>query len=187
MAAQEIAVWGEGTTGLWSYGESVDIPKGWTEVATGDPYVTRQLKSRARKLYVRMQKGRHFSSPVGIIAPKKLVEDVLRLKEETEARRVAARAKSSESRARREDKRRARLVDQLVKRYPGCPPDEAQEIIEHATEVGSGRVGRSSRADDPIRAAVIAHIRHYYTDYDELLLSGEDRFWAREDVLSENP
>ena len=48
--------------------------------------------------------------------------------------------------------------------FPGCPPDEARAIAEHACQENSGRVGRSAAAKefDPaaLRLAVIAHIRH---------------------------
>ena len=38
-----------------------------------------------------------------------------------------------------------------------------------ATEIGSGRVGRSHTAEDPVRAAVVAHIRHNHTEYERIL------------------
>lgn len=53
--------------------------------------------------------------------------------------------------------------------FPSCPTEEAQTIAAHACKIGSGRVGRSNVADAPIRAAVIAHIRHEHTNYDSLL------------------
>lgn len=61
------------------------------------------------------------------------------------------------------------FAESIRLRFPGCPADEALNIAKHACEVGSGRVGRSSTADDPVRAAVVAHVRHEHTDYDELL------------------
>jgi hypothetical protein len=66
--------------------------------------------------------------------------------------------------------------------YPGCPEDEAEDIVDHAFEVGSGRVGRTSDLDlvDKIRLAVVAHVRHTHTDYDELLQEIYDREYARE-------
>lgn len=45
-------------------------------------------------------------------------------------------------------------------------------IAEHATEIGSGRVGRVTATDsdvDPVEAAVIAWVRHNYTSYDDLV------------------
>ncbi|MGO8752410.1 MAG: DUF2293 domain-containing protein [Thermoguttaceae bacterium] len=52
----------------------------------------------------------------------------------------------------------------------------------------SGRVGRSAAAKqfDPaaVRLAVIAHVRHKYTKYDELLARYDDRQEARSEVRS---
>jgi hypothetical protein len=73
-------------------------------------------------------------------------------------------------------------VNALRKRYPSMPEREAEEIASFATVRGSGRVGRSSLADDPIKAATIAHIRHTHTEYDDLLEDGYDRWSAREQV-----
>ena len=54
---------------------------------------------------------------------------------------------------------------------------------EHACLKYSGRVGRSEAArrfdEDSITLAVVAHVRHTRTDYDELLMRGIDRHDAR--------
>jgi hypothetical protein len=57
----------------------------------------------------------------------------------------------------------------IRQRFPSIPEDEDTEIAEHACEISSGRVGRSNVADDPVMAAVIAHIRHCHTNYEQLL------------------
>jgi hypothetical protein len=71
----------------------------------------------------------------------------------------------------------------LLEMYPGCPPEEARSISEHACEKHSGRVGRSAAAkelaDDAITLAVRAHIRHVHTPYDRYLDGGMDRAEAR--------
>jgi hypothetical protein len=103
----------------------------------------------------------------------------------------------AEVRARRRERaarRRAELDEQYVQRfasrvrelYPGCPPGRETVIAEHACLKYSGRVGRSAAAKelDPqaIHLAVVAHIRHRETDYDERLVRGIDRRIAREQV-----
>ncbi len=103
----------------------------------------------------------------------------------------------SEVRARRREReaiRRAELDEQYVAEfaaqvralYPGCPSDRTTAIAEHACLKYSGRVGRSAAAknlDEPaIRLAVIAHIRHTETGYDELLARGVPRREARTEV-----
>jgi hypothetical protein len=94
----------------------------------------------------------------------------------------------------RETERRAELDQQYVESfarkvcqlYPGCPPGREIEIAKHACRKYSGRVGRSAAAKelDPeaIRLAVIAHIRHAETNYDELLANGYERWDARDKV-----
>ena len=54
-------------------------------------------------------------------------------------------------------------------------------------------MGRSRTAEDPVRAAVVAHVRHEHTDYDDLMDSSEGdreeradhRNWARGRVRAE--
>ncbi len=64
--------------------------------------------------------------------------------------------------------------------------DAGTKIAEHACLKHSGRVGRSAAAKefDPkaVRLAVIAHIRHNYTNYDLLLARYGDRELARMEV-----
>lgn len=57
-------------------------------------------------------------------------------------------------------------------------------IAQHTAQRGSGRVGRSAagrEADErAVRLAVIAHIRHEHTNYDDLLMKGVSRDDARQ-------
>jgi len=70
--------------------------------------------------------------------------------------------------------------------YPACPAGREQEIALHACQKYSGRVGRSASAKDldekAIRLAVIAHIRHAETNYDDLLSHGWERSLARKEI-----
>lgn len=103
-------------------------------------------------------------------------------------------------RARRRDReagRRETLDQEFIERfaarvrelYPNCPAGREQVIAEHACQKYSGRVGRSASAKDldpqAVRLAVIAHIRHAETKYDDLLAQGTDRWLAREEVKDE--
>ncbi len=97
-------------------------------------------------------------------------------------------------RGEREAERRAELDEQYVKRFserlrecfPGCPHGREKEISEHACLKYSGRIGRSAGAksldEEAVRLAVIAHIRHTETNYDELLAMGYERREARDQV-----
>ena len=105
-----------------------------------------------------------------------------------------------ESRARQRERAAARrefedreyestVAETLKTQFPGCPPDEAARIAAWTCRKHSSRVGRSAAAKelDPqaLRLAVIAHIRHEHTRYDELLMQYGDRQQAREMVRSE--
>lgn len=83
-----------------------------------------------------------------------------------------------------------RYVEQFAARvrelFAGCPADREQEIAKHACIKYSGRVGRSASAkaldEDAVRLAVIAHLRHRETNYDELLAKGISRREARQAI-----
>ncbi|MGH2693893.1 MAG: DUF2293 domain-containing protein [Actinomycetota bacterium] len=101
-------------------------------------------------------------------------------------RRAAQRERAARYRERAEDayvERFARAVRDL---YPSCPEGTEFEIAEHACRKYSGRVGRSAAAKslspDAIELAVLAHVRHRFTRYDELLMRGWDRDDARTEV-----
>jgi hypothetical protein len=102
-----------------------------------------------------------------------------------------------EVRARRREReaaRRAELDREYVREfgervralYPRCPPGREVTIAEHACLKYSGRVGRSAAAtsfdEESIRLAVVAHVRHAETPYDDLLASGHERWEARAEV-----
>jgi hypothetical protein len=94
-------------------------------------------------------------------------------------------------RKKREAARRAELDQEYIKDFgqrimelfPSCPLGRETVIAEHACLKYSGRVGRSAAAKDlrqkAIRLAVIAHIRHAETEYDELLAKGCERLESR--------
>ncbi len=77
----------------------------------------------------------------------------------------------------------AAMTSAILGQYPACPTDEARRIAAHTARRGSGRAGRSAagRELDPqaVKLAVIAHIRHEHTNYDDLLMQGAARLEAR--------
>ena len=103
----------------------------------------------------------------------------------------------AEKRARRQERDKLRRAEQdrdlvgsmtaaILRIFPGCPPNEARDIAEHTAVRGSGRVGRTAAGqgleEEALTSAVIAHIRHCHTGYDELLMTGWDRDDARRHV-----
>jgi hypothetical protein len=95
----------------------------------------------------------------------------------------------------REAERRAELdetfVDGFAARirelFPRLVAGREQRIAEHACRKYSGRIGRSALGkkmdEQAVRLAVIAHIRHTETNYDELLGKGWERSDARSAVV----
>src|SRR6266446_6036308 len=92
----------------------------------------------------------------------------------------------------REAERRAGLDDEYVQQFankirelfPRMETGREQSIAEHACLKYSGRIGRSGAAksldENAVHLAVIAHIRHRETNYDDLLGRG----WERSDARS---
>ncbi|MDX6305799.1 MAG: hypothetical protein QOI77_2768 [Blastocatellia bacterium] len=92
----------------------------------------------------------------------------------------------------REASRRAGLDEKFVQQFankirelfPRIETGREQGIAEHACVKYSGRIGRSSAAksldENAVLLAVIAHIRHRETNYDDLLGRG----WERSDARS---
>jgi hypothetical protein len=103
--------------------------------------------------------------------------------------RAAARDRSALARQEEDLEFVAALTQAILRQYPGCPADEARLIAGHAGRRSSGRVGRSvaGRALDAsaVNLAVIAHIRHTHTNYDQLLMSGTERLDARAQIRGE--
>ena len=75
------------------------------------------------------------------------------------------------------------FADRVRKLFPRCPNGRERKIAEHACLKYSGRVGRSASAkamdEATVRLAVIAHVRHWETTYDDLLAKGHERSEAR--------
>jgi hypothetical protein len=136
--------------------------------------------SRARKRYERQ----------GLLVE----EDALQRAEQECLDDAEARARHRE----RDAARRTELDQEYVLRFsarvrqlfPNCPAGSEFQIAEHACQKYSGRVGRSAQAksldEKAILLAVIAHICHSETKYDELLAQGMDRRLAREQVDDES-
>ena len=80
----------------------------------------------------------------------------------------------------------ARFAARIRQLYAGCPPERPEQIALHARQKYSGRVGRSAAAkrldEEAVQLAVVAHVRHVETLYDELLMRGVERRDARDRV-----
>ena len=82
-----------------------------------------------------------------------------------------------------------KFASALLRIFPNCPSNTAEEISNHACQKYSKRVGRTANAKnfDPgvLTLAAIAHIRHVETNYDSLLMEDWDRREAREKVRTD--
>jgi hypothetical protein len=147
------------------------------------------LSRRARKhsslaaVVVRFSRARKRYERQGLLVTD---EAVAKAQEECAAdapARAAARGRAVLMRQEEDRGFVAALAQAILQRHPGCPTNEAGRIAEHAGRRSSGRVGRSAagRALDAsaVDLAVIAHIRHEHTNYDELLMRGTERLDAR--------
>lgn len=135
--------------------------------------------SRARKRYERQ--GLLVEEPALQRAEKECLAD--------EEIRVRRREREAERRAELDQGYVMRFTARMRELFPNCPAGREQVIAEHACQKYSGRVGRSAGAknldEEFIRLAVIAHIRHAETNYDEFLAQGMERREARGEVQDE--
>jgi len=82
-----------------------------------------------------------------------------------------------------------KFADKVRELFHLCPKGREKIIAQHACLKYSGRIGRSHSAkefaEEAVKFAVIAHIRHEETDYDLYLSKGYDRYDARMKVSDE--
>jgi len=134
--------------------------------------------SRSRKRYERQ----------GILAETEAIQqaEVECLADADQRQRQAVRRATREAQLDRDFVRA--FGKAILEQFPGCPIKEATRIAEHACRKYSGRVGRSAEAKrfDPeaVRLATCAAVRHRFTNYDDLLLGGMERYEARSVVAS---
>jgi len=154
----------------------------------GNATLTRRAKkySALAAVVVKFSRARRRYERQGILVTEGAIN---RAEEEClqDAEERARRRELRQARVAQEDEEYLGTVTQLIlEHYPKCPPQEAQAIAQHTTRRGSGRVGRSAAAReldfDFIDLAIVAHIRHEHTEYDELLMTGTPRPEARDMV-----
>ncbi|MFG2607940.1 DUF2293 domain-containing protein [Streptomyces sp. NPDC048514] len=101
---------------------------------------------------------------------------------DAEARR-RRRARDARRREVEDERFVAAFASEIIRLFPGCPAERARAIAAHASERGSGRVGRSAAgrtlSESAVISAVVAAVRHVDTAYDRLLMSGVSRYEAR--------
>src|SRR5581483_10945986 len=140
-------------------------------VPRGDPALTRALLARGALRVVSFLSGK--KQQIGVAALAAAIEEARREVAATAEKRAVARERSRERRAADEADYRAAFARELVRLFPSIPEADREAVVRLTCEVSSGRVGRTSwaksLAEEPIRLAVRAHVRHAHTEYDALL------------------
>ena len=152
---------------------------------SGDAALTRRAKrnSRLHAVVLKWARARKRYERQGLLVEEDALEraetECLADAEIRECRRI----REAEKRDIMDKKYVKEYGGQIRRSYPRMPSGLEVKIAEHACLKYSGRVGRSEGAkrfdEESITLAVVAHIRHTETEYDDLLMRGMDRHDAR--------
>lgn len=155
---------------------------------SGDAALTRRARKYATlaAIVLKWTRARKRYERQGLLVEAQALEqaekDCLADSEARERRRARAAIR----RERLDREYTARFALRVCELFPECPPGREMAIAEHACLKHSGRIGRTALAkrfdEEAVRLAVVAHIRHAETPYDELLMMGHDRWEARDIV-----
>ena len=155
---------------------------------SGDVAVTRRAARYSSRRVVVMKKSpvRKRSERQGILVESRAIRRA-RTESAADAEVRAERRQQAAIRRQREDQSYlAAFAEAIARQYPRCPEAVTHEITAHACRKYSHRIGRSADGKRlhpaVIRIAVMAHIRHKYTEYDQLLALYNDRLSARSQV-----
>jgi hypothetical protein len=160
-------------------------------LASGDAALTRRATALSPRhaVVVKFSRARKRNERQGILVEAQAVERAKAACDGDEASRAVVRKRRRVRDQKLDEAYQDRFAGEIMRLYPGCPPEEAREIAFHACEKYSGRVGRSAAAKDleaeAITLAVRARIRHRHTPYDELLAQGLSVAEARLEIRDE--
>lgn len=144
----------------------------------GDTAVTRRARkhSRLSAVVLKWSQARKRYERQGLLVEEKALEQAEQECAADQEARKAARARAAARRAELDEQYVAAFARRIRELFPGCPAGREAEIAAHACRKYTGRVGRSAAAKaldaNAVELAVIAHIRHTETRYDDLLLEG---------------
>ncbi|MEK6304025.1 MAG: DUF2293 domain-containing protein [Acidobacteriota bacterium] len=154
----------------------------------GDAAITRRSNkySGLKAVVVEWSRSRKRYERQGILAEPEAIERAMAESDADSEERAARREREASRRENLDRKYVAEFAQAIRDEFPRIPSGADIKIAEHACLKHSGRVGRSAAAkafdSDAVFLAVRAHVRHVYTNYDELLLIHDDRQLAREKV-----
>jgi uncharacterized protein DUF2293 len=155
------------------------VPDGWQFLPSGDAFLTRTVKAAGAYWIAWQPRGRNrpHRRKLGLWAPAEAIEHARVAARQTADRRARDRQQGARQRARTEDRYRTELAAAIVDFLAFGPEHQelAAEVADgaaaQASEVGSGRVGRTRIRSLQERAALAARawIRHRYTEYEDKL------------------
>ena len=153
------------------------MPKGYAFLPKGDQYKTlhcRRLTHEAGKPLFVVEDRKKV---LGIRVPKNIFFQVQALARDT----LSSRRTASEQRDAATIRQAASALD---KQFPRIPAEEKELVLKHGFRKYSGRVGRTGMLsmEKKVIFAVVAHIRHKHTGYDQMLDGGMDKGEARKAI-----
>lgn len=152
---------------------------------SGDVALTRRSRkhSRLSAVVLKWSRARKRYERQGLLVENDAIERAELECEADAEQREMRRAQATLRRAELDDEYISRFTTCIREVFPNCPKGRETLIAEHSCRKYSGRVGRSAAAKDlaeqAVRLAVAAHVRHAETNYDDLLIHGYDRREAR--------
>lgn len=157
---------------------------------SGDATLSRRTKkySGLSAIVMDFNRRRKRYQRLGLLATREGIEQARDSMESDAGKREKQRAAATLRRERDDTELVESVTIQINRLFPSCPIDDAKQIAEHTAERGSGRVGRSEAGREAdakaVKLAVIAHIRHIHTPYDQMLMKGVPRREARTEIQS---
>jgi hypothetical protein len=148
---------------------------------SGDTALTRRARkhSSLSAVVVRFSRTRKRYERQGILVQEAALAQAEEECFSDEELRVHRRQLDALRRQEEDEQLIERMSGRIRQLFPGCPAREAHAIARHTGARGSGRVGRSSAGraldEEALRLAVVAHVRHTHTNYDSLIMQGEER------------
>lgn len=158
----------------------IPVPEKWDLLESGDPLITRRVKARGKYWeYYHELKTKAYNKKLGIFAPINIIEEERgKISSERRTKEYEQRLqRSQKSREKKETKYRKEFAEACFQ-FLNFVPDQkdlawqiAWGAASVATNVGSGRVGRTKKLplEKKAELAVRAFIRHNFTNYDESL------------------
>jgi hypothetical protein len=159
-----------------------------TFLPSGDATLTRRAKkaSPLHAVVLQFNRRRKRYDRQGMLVTEQSIIQAEASMEQDADKRAKQRLTAAVRRDVQDDQLVAKMREVIERNFPNCPAESAREIALHTAKRGSGRVGRSAAGrtadEQAVRLAVIAHIRHQHTDYDKLLMSGVERYDARDQI-----